>query len=141
MMENKIDFNDAQRLACLTHLRNLTQSVGIYLVAAVQLSHQGKISPEDFWRNLFIAEGTGWSYSKRMPTNDRPLLYAGRNGMPTDCPANPYGVLEFLDVVKYLYCGTTRVVSRKGSLSALPRTAAASLTSSVSPTKKEWDLE
>lgn len=71
---------------------------GLYLTRAIELAHRGKVSKENFWRNLFVTTG----YGHYILDSDR--------GFDPDSPGeDPYGELDFQACNKYLLHGWKRI--------------------------------
>lgn len=100
-----------QKEAAIAFRKNLASTIGVgkYMCEAIKTANiAAGLSDKDFWRRLFIQEGTG-------DNNDRPLLRPGRiDGSPNRCPADPYKALDVQACSKYLRFGGDRIISSQG---------------------------
>lgn len=114
-MANNVEFDYVLQREGLDYLKNLIESVKVYMLAGIKLSHQGKVKPEDFWQNLFIKEGTGWNGKEGKPGDDKPIMMPSWDKKAEKIPADPYLALDFQATNKYLYYGGDRILSWNGT--------------------------
>lgn len=114
-MDTDFEFDYTLKREGFNYIKDLIESVKVYMIAGIKLAHQGKVTKEQFWEGLFIKEGTGWDGFRGEPTNREPLKYPTKKENPENCPEDPYMTLDFQATNKYLYYGGDRVVSWNGT--------------------------
>lgn len=113
-MENNFELTFDKKKACIYELDKAATEVGNILGAAVKAAHiQYGITKEEFWRNLFIATGTGWNAREGRYANNMPLKDP-RYDDPQRCPVDPYREMDLHFWIKYLLEGGCRVLSEEG---------------------------
>jgi len=111
---NQYELSFDKKKAGIYELDKAAKEIGNILGEAVKAAHaQQGITKEEFWRNLFIVTGTGWSGKENRYTNDQPLKDP-RYDDPQRCPDDPYREMDLYFWIKYLLEGGCRVVSEEG---------------------------